>query len=207
MSFEIVELLKKEAVLTGAVDPLPPEGSLLPETYKFSYGDTRQGIIERMKKSMQEEMTALWSKRAADFPLSESEAVVLASIVEKETALPAERPRVAGIFLNRLHKGIPLQSDQTVIYALTLGQSVLTRPLTYADLRRPSVYNTYVATGLPPTPIANPGKATLAAVLNPEKNDYIYFVANGTGGHSFAKTLQEHNRNVAKWRLLEKKAQ
>jgi UPF0755 protein len=204
MSVEIIDLLKKEPALTGDIPLLPAEGSLLPETYKFTYGDKRQAIIERMKKSMQDEMAAIWTKRAADYPLSEQEAVVLASIVEKETALPNERRRIAGVFLNRLKKGIPLQSDPTVIYALTLGQNVLGRTLTYDDLKKPSPYNTYIASGLPPAPIANPGKATLAAVLNPEKNDYIYFVADGSGGHAFSKTLQEHNRNVAKWRLLEK---
>jgi UPF0755 protein len=204
MSVEIVALLNKEPVLTGVIDPLPPEGSLLPETYKFSYGDTRQSVISRMKKSMQDAMDALWQKRAADFPLTEPETIVLASIVEKETGVAAERPRVAGVFLNRLKKGIPLQSDPTVIYALTLGQSVLNRPLTTADLKKPSPYNTYLASGLPPAPIANPGKASLAAVLNPEKNDYIYFVADGSGGHAFATTLEEHNRNVAKWRALKK---
>jgi UPF0755 protein len=204
MSVEIVDLLKKEPALTGDIPLLPVEGSLLPETYKFTYGDKRQAIIERMKKSQQDEMTVQWTKRAADFPLSEQEAVVLASIVEKETALPDERRRIAGVFLNRLKRGIPLQSDPTVIYALTLGQNVLGRPLTHDDLKKPSPYNTYIASGLPPAPIANPGKATLAAVLNPEKNDYIYFVADGSGGHAFSKTLQEHNRNVTKWRMLEK---
>jgi UPF0755 protein len=206
MSLEIVNLLNKEQVLTGTINPIPPEGSLLPETYKFSYGDTRQSVINRMKKSMQDTMDALWQKRAPDLLLSEQEAVVLASIVEKETGLAAERPRVAGVFLNRLRKGIPLQSDPTVIYALTMGQSILGRPLTHDDLKKPSPYNTYLASGLPPAPIANPGKASLAAALNPEKNDYIYFVADGSGGHAFAKTLQEHNNNVTKWRALQKKA-
>ncbi len=206
MSVEIVGLLNKEPVLTGTIDTLPPEGSLLPETYKFSYGDTRQSVLARMKKSMQDTLDTLWQKRAANLPLSEPEAIVLASIVEKETALAAERPRVAGVYLNRLRKGMLLQSDPTVIYALTLGQSVLARPLTYADLKKPSPYNTYLASGLPPTAIANPGKASLAAVLNPEKNDFIYFVADGSGGHAFAVTLPEHNHNVAKWRALEKKA-
>jgi UPF0755 protein len=205
MSVEIVALLNKEAALTGDISPTPPEGSLLPETYKFSYGDTRQSVINRMKKSMQDAIDSLWQKRAPGFPLSEPEAIVLASIVEKETGLAAERPRVAGVFLNRLRKGIRLQSDPTVIYALTLGQSVLNRPLTTDDLRKPSPYNTYIASGLPPAPIANPGKASLAAVLNPEKNDYIYFVADGSGGHAFAKTLEEHNSNVARWRALQKK--
>ncbi len=207
MAVEIIALLKNEPVLTGDVAPLPPEGSLLPETYKFSYGDTRQDIITRMEKSMQEELAALWEKRAAGLPFKTSaEAVVLASVVEKETALPNERPRVAGVFINRLNKNIPLQSDPTVIYAFTQGKEKLARALTYQDLKTTSPYNTYVVTGLPPAPIANPGRASLAAVLNPEKNDYIYFVADGTGGHAFAKTLQEHNNNVARWRALEKQA-
>jgi UPF0755 protein len=206
MSFEIVSLLDKEETLTGKVDTLPPEGSLLPETYMFSYGDTRQSVIDRMKKSMQDTIGALWQGREEGFSLSQHETVVLASVVEKETGLAAERPRVAGVFFNRLRKGIPLQSDPTVIYALTLGQSTLGRLLTTADLKKPSPYNTYLASGLPPTPIANPGKAALEAVLHPEKNDYIYFVANGSGGHAFSRTLKEHNDNVAKWRRLQKAA-
>ena len=205
MSLEIVNLLNKETVLKGTISPLPPEGSLLPETYNFSYGDTRQSIINRMKKSMQETVDGLWQKHAPDLALSEQEAIVFASIVEKETGLAAERPRVAGVFFNRLRKGIPLQSDPTVIYALTQGQSLLGRPLTHEDLKKASPFNTYLASGLPPAPIANPGKASLEAVLNPEKNDYIYFVADGTGGHAFARTLKEHNSNVARWRQLEKK--
>lgn len=206
MSLEIVNILNKEPALTGKIDPLPPEGSLLPETYKFSYGDTRQSIINRMKKAMRDTLDTLWQTREPGYLLSQEETVVLASIVEKETALPAERPRVAGVFLNRLHKGIPLQSDPTVIYALTQGQSMLNRPLTTADLKKPSPYNTYLASGLPPSPIDNPGKASLEAVLHSEKNDYIYFVANGSGGHAFAKTLREHDNNVARWRALEKQA-
>jgi len=206
MSVEIVELLNKETALKGTVSPLPAEGSLLPETYKFSYGDTKQSVINRMQKAMQDAMDSLWQKRAPDLPLTEQEAVVLASIVEKETGVAAERPRVAGVFLNRIKKGIPLQTDPTVIYALTQGQTVLNRPLTSADLKKPSAYNTYLISGLPPTPIANPGKASLEAVLHPEKNDYLYFVADGSGGHAFARTLKEHNDNVAKWRALEKKS-
>lgn len=201
---EVLDLLKKETALTGDVKTPPPEGSLLPETYKFSYGDTREGLVDRMKKEMSETVDSLWAKRAPDMPLSKEEAIVLASIVEKETGLAAERPRVAGVFFNRLHKSIPLQSDPTVIYALTLGEKPLGRLLTTDDLKKPSQYNTYVATGLPPGPIANPGKASLEAVMNPEKNEYIYFVADGSGGHAFAKTLQEHNRNVAHWRSLQK---
>ncbi|MBI3441738.1 MAG: endolytic transglycosylase MltG, partial [Proteobacteria bacterium] len=192
-------------VLIGDIATIPMEGSLLPETYDFSYHDTRQNLIERMKKSMQEELRALWEKRAGDIPFATpDEAVTLASIVEKETRLHDERPRVAGVFINRLKKHIPLQSDPTVIYAVTLGQAKLDRVLTYKDLQTSSAYNTYSRQGLPPTPIANPGRASLAAVLNPEHNDYIYFVANGTGGHVFAKTLKEHNHNVAQWRKMQK---
>lgn len=204
LSLEIVDLLKKETALTGAIDPRPADGTLLPETYNFTYGDTRAGVIARMQKAMRDAVDDAWEKRSPDVRLSKEEAVVLASIVEKETGLAAERPRVAGVFLNRLHRGIPLQSDPTVIYSLTLGQTAFDRPITAKDLRNPSPFNTYLASGLPPAPIANPGKASLAAVLNPEKHDFIYFVADGSGGHAFAKTLQEHNRNVAQWRKIEK---
>lgn len=203
---EITGLLVNEPALTGDVSEPPPEGSLLPETYKFSRGDTRQSMINRMQKAMQEELDILWNARAPDFNLARDEVVVLASIVEKETGVASERPRVAGVFTNRLRKSIALQSDPTVIYALTHGKTKLERPLTYADLKTPSAFNTYIATGLPPSPIANPGRASLAAVLNPEKNDYIYFVADGTGGHAFAVTLKEHNNNVSRWRKLQKSA-
>jgi len=207
MVVEIIGLLKNEPALTGDIADLPPEGSLLPETYGFSYHDTRAGIVERMKKSMAGALADLWEKRDPAIPLrTPAEAVILASIVERETGLPGERPRVAGVFTNRLKRGIPLQSDPTVIYAVTLGHEKLDRQLTYKDLKQPSAYNTYVIKGLPPTPIASPGKASLAAVLHPEENDYIYFVADGTGGHVFARTLKEHARNVAHWRAVEKKA-
>lgn len=204
---EIINLLNSNQTLIGTLPNLQTEGSLLPETYHFSYGDTRQDIIKRMKKSMRETINALWEKRVAGLPLkTPEEAVILASIVEKETSVASERPRVAGVFINRLNKGILLQSDPTVIYAVTLGKRKLNRLLTTKDLKTPSDYNTYIVTGLPPSPIANPGKASLDAVLNPEKNNYIYFVADGTGGHVFSRTLKEHNNNVARWRKLRKKA-
>lgn len=207
MTIEILELLKNETALTGTVEPPPPEGSLLPETYNFSYGDTRQSLVGRMKTAMQKELDTLWQSRNPETLLkTPQEAVTLASIVEKETGLAAERPRVAGVFINRLRKHIPLQSDPTVIYAVTEGKEKFERALTFKDLKSPSPYNTYMAVDLPPTPIANPGKASLAAVFNPEKNDYIYFVADGTGGHAFAKTLKEHNNNVARWRKIQKNA-
>jgi len=204
-SFEIVGLLKAETTLTGDIAQTPQDGTLLPETYQFSRNDTRQSVIDRMQGAMTAAMTELWSKRALDVPLkSPDEAVILASIVEKETGIASERPRVAGVFINRLNRGIPLQSDPTVIYAATEGKRLFEGPITRNDLQRNSPYNTYVVRGLPPAPIANPGRASLAAALNPEKHDYIYFVADGTDGHAFAVTLKEHNANVAKWRSLEK---
>jgi UPF0755 protein len=204
-AMEIITLLQGESGLTGALAALPAEGTLLPETYYYTYGMTRQMIVERMQKAMRETLAALWESRTADTVLkTPEEAVVLASIVEKETGLAAERPRVAGVFINRLRRNMPLQSDPTVIYAVTGGQVKLDRALSLADLKTPSPYNTYKVRGLPPSPIANVGKAALEAVLHPEAHDYLYFVADGTGGHAFAKTLAEHNNNVAKWRKIQK---
>ncbi|MGB1005653.1 MAG: endolytic transglycosylase MltG [Thalassobaculaceae bacterium] len=204
-SSEIVSRLLAHEALTGAIDTLPPEGSLLPETYHFSHGQSRADILKRMASAMASTVDRLWRERAPDLPLaSPAEAVVLASIVEKETALAVERPVVASVFINRLRKGMRLQSDPTVVYALT-GGPPLSRPLTRADLRRQHPYNTYVIKRLPPGPIANPGAAALAAVLRPAKTDFLYFVADGSGGHAFARTLAEHNRNVRAWRRLRDK--
>lgn len=205
-SAEIVSLLQAAPVLTGEVKGIPPEGSLLPETYFYSYGDMREDILKRMRQHADAELRALWDKRAVDLPLASPEqARVLASIVEKETGVAAERPRIAGVFLNRLKRGIKLQSDPTVIYALTKGKKPLGRPLTHDDLATTSPYNTYEIAALPPGPIANPGRAALEAVMHPEINDYLYFVADGSGGHVFARTLEEHNANVARWRKLHEK--
>lgn len=204
-SAEIVEIVNSAEVMTGHIDTIPPEGSLLPQTYNYSRNDARAGLIKRMTEDMRKTVDDLWAKHTSNPLVKTSEdAVALASIVEKETALKDERPRVAGVFYNRLKLGMPLQSDPTVIYAITQGKEKLGRPLSHADLESASPYNTYAHAGLPPTPIANPGRASLEAVMTPEKNDYIYFVANGTGGHSFARTLDEHNRNVTKWREAEK---
>ena len=204
-SAEITELLNSNSVLSGSIVNMPAEGSLLPETYSFSRNDERQTVIKRMQEAMQAELETLWPQRAAGLPLkSKEEAVILASIVEKETGIAAERPRVAGVFINRLNKKIPLQTDPTVIYALTQGRKKLERALTYDDLKIPSPYNTYLVQGLPPAPIANPGRDSLRAVLNPENNDYLYFVADGSGGHVFAATLQEHNKNVQNWKKIKK---
>lgn len=208
-SWQIVQRLKNVADLSGDVTDIPPEGSLLPETYHFVAGDTRARKIEDMQAAMKKTMDELWPARASDLPFdTKEEALVLASIVEKETGVASERGRIAGVFINRLRRGIPLQTDPTVIYALTKGRvkdegtGPLGRRLLTKDLETESPYNTYKNAGLPPGPIANPGRAAIEATLNPEQNDYIYFVADGTGGHVFAKTLAEHNANVAKWRKI-----
>ncbi len=211
-TFEIVDLLNAVPDIEGeAVTEIPAEGSLLPETYRYSRADTRARKIEEMKKAMSDVLAALWPGRDQGLPFSTpEEAVTLASIVEKETGVAAERNRIAGVFINRLRKGIPLQSDPTVIYALNGGRhdnngmGPLGRRLLSKDLETDSPYNTYKNAGLPPGPIANPGVASLDAVLHPEQHDFIYFVADGTGGHVFAATLEEHNANVAKWRRIRK---
>jgi UPF0755 protein len=202
-SAQIVELLETEPALTGEVGEAPPDGTLLPETYHFSYGDSRAELVGRMRTSMTQALAEAWAARQPDIPVTSPEqAVTLASIVEKETAVAAERPRVAGVFVNRLRLGMKLQSDPTVIYALTGGKGPLDRALTRADWRFESPYNTYFIDGLPPGPIANPGRESLMAVMKPEKHEFLYFVADGTGGHAFAVTLDDHNRNVAKWREI-----
>ncbi len=205
MSFEIVALVNAGETLTGEITEIPAEGSLLPETYSYVRGEDKNKIIGRMKTAMTEAIAELWEKRNPDTLLkSPEEAVILASVVEKETGVPEERPRVAGVFMNRLKTGMPLQTDPTVIYALTQGKKKLERPLLRKDLAFQSPYNTYVVAGLPPTPIANPGRKSLEAVFAPEAHDFIYFVADGTGGHAFAVTHDEHLRNVAKWREIQK---
>ncbi len=202
-SAEVLALVAETPGLTGEVGTPPAEGTLLPETYHFSFGDTRADLIARMREAMTAELDTLWAARDAGLPLeTPEEAVVLASIVEKETAVAAERRRVAAVFVNRLRKGMLLQSDPTTIYAVTGGAGPLDRPLTRKDLAIDSPYNTYVSPGLPPGPIANPGRASLAAALNPVDSNEYYFVADGTGGHAFARTLEEHERNVARWRKI-----
>ncbi len=204
-SFEIVALVEQAAALEGAVDTVPPEGSLLPETYHYARGDRRDELIARMGRARDKLLSELWAARAPNLPVATpQEAVVLASIVEKETGVAGERPQVASVFVNRLQKGMRLQSDPTVVYGLTGGTGALGRALTRKDLQVPSPYNTYLNAGLPPGPIANPGRASLEAVLNPAQTAFLYFVADGSGGHAFAKTLAEHNRNVAKWRKFQK---
>lgn len=201
---EVAGVILSAPALTGDLAP-PPEGSVLPETYTYKYGDTRVEILSHMTRAMRETLDRLWAERAPDLPFDRREqAVALASIVEKETAVPEERPRIAAVFVNRLRRGMRLQSDPTVAYGLTDGAGPLGRPLTRADLDTDHPYNTYRIGGLPPQPICNPGRDSLAAVLRPVATDELYFVADGTGGHVFARTLEEHNRNVARWRQIER---
>ena len=202
---QALNILDATQGLRGIVFPRPQEGDILPETYQYQWGESRNTLIERMRQAMSQTLGDLWPQRQVDLPLKDpQQAVVLASIVEKETAQPDERDRVAAVFINRLRAGMRLQSDPTVIYALTEGLP-LGRPLTRSDLATPSPYNTYRVAGLPPGPICLPGKASLMAVLHPAQTDDLYFVADGSGGHAFAKTLAEHNRNVAQWRKINKR--
>ncbi|MDD3029178.1 MAG: endolytic transglycosylase MltG [Alphaproteobacteria bacterium] len=199
-SADIVALLNQAPALTGSVDSIPDEGSLLPETYRYTYGDTRESVLARMQTALQEKLDALWSEREQALPLKSShDAIVLASIIEKETGKAEERPRIAGVFYNRLERPMRLQSDPTVIYALTKGLKPLDRALTRKDLTVHSPFNTYVHDGLPPEPICNPGAASLNAALHPEHHTFLYFVADGNGGHTFSSSLAEHNKNVTTW--------
>jgi UPF0755 protein len=197
---QIYTRLNANVILTGDLPPPPPEGSLNPDTYIIQRGDTRADIVKRMRASHDAMLEDLWLKRAPDLPIrTKEEAVILASIVEKETGIAEERPRVAAVFVNRLRKGMKLQSDPTIIYGITKG-APLRRKIFKSDLENPHPWNTYVINALPPTPIANPGKAAIEAVLNPPKSTELFFVADGTGGHVFAETYAEHNRNVQRWR-------
>jgi UPF0755 protein len=198
-------ILDETPGLVGEVGAGVRDGDLLPETYRYEWGDTRAAVVQRMRAARDEALAELWETRAEGLPIATpAEAVILASVVEKETGVAAERPRVAAVFINRLRRGMRLQSDPTVIYGLAPETGELGRPITRADLEAPNAYNTYVIAGLPPSPICHPGRAALAAVLNPIASDELYFVADGTGGHAFAATLAEHNRNVARWRRLER---
>ena len=191
--------------LAGRIDRLPPEGWLLPESWILSRDDDRGEVMARMERGMRQTVAQLWAARDSGLDLkSPEEAVILASVVERETAIKGERPMVAAVFLNRLRLGMRLQSDPTVIYGLSGGMGVLERSLTRADLEAAHPWNTYVIDRLPLTPIANPGRASLEAVLHPARTDALYFVADGSGGHVFAKSLDEHNRNVANWRKMER---
>lgn len=204
-SKQIVELMDLYKGLKGEVNRIPRNGTLLPDTYHYSFDDTKESIVFRMENAMTRTLVELWEKRDPKITLKNpQEAVVMASIVEKETSRDSERGLIASVFYNRIAQGIRLQSDPTVIYAITEGRLDLKRKLTYKDLRVQHPYNTYVIYGLPDGPIANPGRASLEAVLNPPKTDYLYFVADGKGGHVFAKTYKEHQKNVEKWRQIQK---
>ena len=203
-SWQVVEMLRLEPELEGEVGELPIEGSLAPAGYDFQRGDERQAILDRMREEQAAIVDAAWAARAPDLPLaSPEELVTLASIVEKETGVAEERPIVASVFVNRLRRGMRLQTDPTVIYGITNGEGTLGRGLRASELATVTPYNTYAIAGLPPTPIANPGRAAIEAAANPEESTYLYFVADGTGGHAFASTLDEHNANVAAWRRIE----
>jgi UPF0755 protein len=200
---QVLDLTAAAEGMAGEVPADLPEGALLPETYHYSYGDTRAELVARMRQAMEASLGELWPERSPGLPFdTPREALILASIVEKETSVAGERPHIAGVFINRLERGMRLQSDPTVAYGIAAADGPLDRPLTRADLARPTPFNTYLITGLPPQPIANPGRAAIAAVMQPLETRDLYFVANGSGGHAFARTLAEHNRNVRKWRRL-----
>jgi len=204
-SEQVVDLLRKSDLLLGDINEIPKEGSLLPETYKIARGMSRVNLIKWMQEDDKKLVEQIWSRRAGDLTLrSPHELVTLASIVEKETGKADERPLVAAVFLNRLQKRMRLQSDPTIVYGIVGGKGTLGRPLLRSDIDTPSPYNTYSLDGLPPGPIANPGRAALEAVANPSRTQDLYFVADGTGGHVFSETLEQHQRNVARWRQIEK---
>ena len=203
-SWQVVEELKRADFLEGTVAAVPPEGSLAPDGYEVDKGGDRGALLAAMQDSQKLILADLWATRAEGLPYkTPEEALIMASIVEKETGVAEERRQVASVFLNRIAQGMKLQTDPTVIYGLTKGEGALGRGLRQSELRRETPYNTYVIDGLPPTPIANPGKLSIEAALNPDTTPFIFFVADGTGGHAFATTLEEHNVNVAKWRALE----
>ena len=204
-SQQIVQRLAANSQLGGPVPEVPAEGSLLPDTYSFGTKDTRDDILQRMAVAQQKFMAKIWEERDPDIMVkTPEEAVILASIVEKETGVAEERPHIASVFHNRLKKRMRLQSDPTIIYGIFGGSGMRDHPITQEELDRPNPYNTYKIDGLPPTPIGNPGRAAIEAVLKPAKTEDLYFVANGKGGHFFSSTLAQHNSNVVKWRKIER---
>lgn len=203
-SQQIAERLNAHEALTGELAEIPAEGSMLPDTYKFTRGMDRNELVKRMQAAQEKFLNNLWQQRKEDLPIkTREEALILASIVEKETGIAGERPHIAGVFINRLNKGMRLQSDPTIIYGLVGGVGKLGRGLRRSEIDQKTEYNTYQIDGLPPTPIANPGRAAIEAVLNPKETEDLYFVADGTGGHIFAKTLKDHQNNVRNWRKIE----
>jgi UPF0755 protein len=207
-SEQIVERLGDNDIFSGSVREIPREGTLLPETYKFPRGTTRDQVIQRMQQAQKRAVADIWERRSQDLPIKSPEQLVtLASIVEKETGKPDERSRVAAVFVNRIKQKIKLQSDPTIIYGLVGGKGTLGRPIKRSEITQPSPYNTYVIDGLPPGPISNPGRASLEAAANPARTRDLFFVADGTGGHAFTETYDQHQKNVAKLRASEKQVQ
>jgi UPF0755 protein len=207
-SEQIVTRLSENEIFAGSVKEMPREGTLLPETYKFPRGTTREQVIQRMQQTQKRVIAEIWERRNPDIPIkTPDQLVTLASIVEKETGKADERSRVAAVFVNRLRQRIKLQSDPTIIYGLVGGKGTLGRPIKRSEIQQPSPYNTYVVDGLPPGPIANPGRASLEAAANPARTRDLFFVADGTGGHAFTETYDQHQKNVAKLRTMEKQIQ
>ena len=203
-SEQITARLLDSAILAGPIKDTPREGSMLPNSYNFRRGDTRETAIQRMQQAQQQLVKEVWERRSRDLPLRTPEQlIILASIIEKETSRPEERTRIAAVFVNRLKQKMRLQTDPTVIYGLAPGKGTLGRPLSRADLERPTPYNTYIIDALPPGPIANPGRASIEAAASPARTKELYFVADGTGGHAFAETFDQHQRNVARLRVIE----
>lgn len=203
-SWQVANALGQLDVLSSDVTDTPAEGTLAPGAYEVSEGTPVSSIIEQMRAAQERDLAEAWEARVDGLPLeTPEEALILASIIEKETSVPDERRQVASVFINRLNQGMRLQTDPTVIYGVTRGEGVLGRGLRQSELRGETPWNTYVIPALPPTPIANPGKASIEAALNPDTTEYIFFVADGTGGHAFATNLDDHNRNVARWREIE----
>lgn len=202
---QMLDIIRDNEYLSGEISLSPEEGTLLPETYSFLRGDSRDSIIRHAEDAMRKVLDEAWGSRDGLVPVKNAgELLILASIIEKETGVPEERGLVASVFVNRLRKGMRLQTDPTVIYALTGGRAELGRALTRKDLELDNPYNTYKYYGLPPAPICNPGKASLHAAAHPELTDYLYFVASGNGGHNFAASLDQHNRNVSSWKRRRK---
>ncbi|SDS34989.1 endolytic transglycosylase MltG [Bradyrhizobium canariense] len=207
-SEQIVARLSDNDIFSGSVSEIPREGTLLPETYKFPRGTTRDQVVARMQQAQRRVVAEIWEHRNADIPVKTPEQLVtLASIVEKETGRADERSRVAAVYVNRLRQKMKLQSDPTIIYGLVGGKGTLGRPIKRSEITQPSPYNTYVIDGLPPGPIANPGRASLEAAANPARTRDLFFVADGTGGHAFTETYDQHQKNVAKLRTMEKQIQ
>jgi UPF0755 protein len=207
-SDQIVQRLVENETLAGNIRDIPREGTLMPETYRFTFGTTREQMIQRMRQAQQRAVQEVWDRRSSDLPIKTPEQLVtLASIIEKETGKPEERTRVAAVFANRLRQKMKLQSDPTIIYGLVGGKGSLGRPIQRNEIEQPTPYNTYVIDGLPPGPIANPGRASLEAAANPARTKELFFVADGTGGHAFADNYEQHQKNVARLRVIEQSAQ